>query len=212
MCLFKSNVCKNLNTKQKKLIQTLDIWQKKGYNTHVCLRYAEADMILELINILKNDGAVLPFDLNLDLGKISFGGVDFSFDTPCHVTGSVKNISGVMRLYADVSGEANVPCGRCTAPLKIRVNYNIEETLSSAAESDSVTDNGDDAVTLSGSTLDLKQVVLDNFFSNAGTKYLCKPDCKGLCPHCGVDRNKTECNCASDVTDPRLSVLNDLFK
>ena len=169
-------------------------------------------MILELINILKNDGAVLPFDVNLDFGKISFGGVNFSFDAPLHVTGSVKNISGVLRLYATVSGNAEVPCSRCMVPLKIRVNYNIEETLSSAAESEHVSDDGDDAIVLNGSTLDLTQVALDNFFSNAGTKYLCKPDCKGLCPHCGVDRNKTECSCECDVTDPRLSVLNDLLK
>ena len=168
-------------------------------------------MVLELINILKNDGASLPVDVSIDFGNVSFGGVDYSFSAPCVIKGSVRNISGVLRLCASVSGQAQVPCGRCTAPVEIPVNYNIDETLTSATEGESAEDDGD-LIVLHGSTLDLKQVALDNFFSNAGTKYLCKPDCKGLCPHCGVDRNKTECSCECDVTDPRLSVLNDLFK
>lgn len=25
--------------------------------------------------------------------------------------------------------------------------------------------------------------------------FLCKPDCKGLCPQCGIDRNEGACNC-----------------
>lgn len=166
-------------------------------------------MILELINILKNDGASLPIDENLDFGKVGFGGVDYNFSKPCHITGSVRNISGVIRLSAKVSGKAGVVCGRCMAPLEISVNFDIEETLTSATESE-LADDGDSLV-LCGSTLDLTQVALDNFFSSAGTKYLCKPDCKGLCPHCGVDRNKSGCNCDSEYIDPRLSVLNDLF-
>jgi uncharacterized protein len=37
-------------------------------------------------------------------------------------------------------------------------------------------------------------------------KPLCRPDCKGLCPQCGLNLNDEACSCAPDV-DPRLASL-----
>jgi len=34
-------------------------------------------------------------------------------------------------------------------------------------------------------------------------KPLCRPECRGLCPQCGVDRNREACNCVTDAVDPR---------
>jgi uncharacterized protein len=39
---------------------------------------------------------------------------------------------------------------------------------------------------------------------------LCRPDCRGLCPHCGVDRNTTACACATGPVDERWVRLRDL--
>ena len=36
---------------------------------------------------------------------------------------------------------------------------------------------------------------------------LCQPACKGLCPHCGENRNETNCTCESKSADPRWSAL-----
>ena len=41
-------------------------------------------------------------------------------------------------------------------------------------------------------------------------KPLCRPDCRGLCPVCGGNRNVTECRCETRVTDPRLAPLEAL--
>jgi uncharacterized protein len=38
---------------------------------------------------------------------------------------------------------------------------------------------------------------------------LCREDCQGLCPDCGVDRNEGTCSCAPPV-DPRWTVLDEL--
>lgn len=39
---------------------------------------------------------------------------------------------------------------------------------------------------------------------------LCRPDCRGLCPRCGADRNEEECDCAVEETDPRWQALREL--
>jgi uncharacterized protein len=40
---------------------------------------------------------------------------------------------------------------------------------------------------------------------------LCKPDCKGLCPICGVDRNVEQCACEDDAGDERFAALRSLL-
>lgn len=40
---------------------------------------------------------------------------------------------------------------------------------------------------------------------------VCKPDCLGLCPVCGVNRNHETCNCDVRTIDPRLAALSDLL-
>ncbi|MCL6453009.1 MAG: DUF177 domain-containing protein [Alicyclobacillus sp.] len=40
---------------------------------------------------------------------------------------------------------------------------------------------------------------------------VCQPSCQGLCPHCGINRNRAACNCSESRVDPRLAILSDLL-
>ena len=42
-----------------------------------------------------------------------------------------------------------------------------------------------------------------------GIRY-CRPDCKGLCPHCGQDQNTDPCDCEENQIDPRWAGLQAL--
>ena len=39
---------------------------------------------------------------------------------------------------------------------------------------------------------------------------LCAPDCLGICPTCGVDRNERSCECPPPAADPRWAALDAL--
>jgi uncharacterized protein len=41
-------------------------------------------------------------------------------------------------------------------------------------------------------------------------RMLCREDCKGICPDCGIDRNTGECNCVTNEIDPRWAALKNL--
>jgi uncharacterized protein len=55
--------------------------------------------------------------------------------------------------------------------------------------------------------LDLWEVVRQDLLLASDEFLYCRPDCKGLCPHCGQDRNLKECNCQDEVIDPRWANL-----
>jgi uncharacterized protein len=42
-------------------------------------------------------------------------------------------------------------------------------------------------------------------------KHLCDPECKGLCPQCGVNLNEEPCQCEEIRIDPRLAPLRELL-
>ena len=58
--------------------------------------------------------------------------------------------------------------------------------------------------------LDLAEMLREQFYLALPMQPLCRPDCQGLCPTCGIDRNVDTCQCKTEWIDPRLSVLKTL--
>lgn len=60
----------------------------------------------------------------------------------------------------------------------------------------------------SGDTLDLDRMVHDLVLLNAPMYGTCKPGCKGLCPVCGTNLNKSQCSCSRvDESNPFAALL-----
>lgn len=58
-----------------------------------------------------------------------------------------------------------------------------------------------------GDFIDLAPIICEQIILLAPMKILCTEDCKGLCPHCGVNLNTGSCTCRSKKVDDRLAVL-----
>jgi uncharacterized protein len=63
-----------------------------------------------------------------------------------------------------------------------------------------------------GKVLELGPVVREAIMLSSPMKALCREDCKGLCPVCGVNLNEQTCGCAASTPDARWSVLERLKK
>jgi len=71
-----------------------------------------------------------------------------------------------------------------------------------------------DVVTLPADAreLNLTPIIDEMILLNHPMKVLCKPDCKGLCPRCGVNLNVDKCRCEESSGDPRWAELKNLLK
>jgi uncharacterized protein len=67
-----------------------------------------------------------------------------------------------------------------------------------------------EAFTLDGDWLDVDDVLETAFILDMETKFLCREDCKGVCPECGRNLNEGPCVCRKK-SDPRLAVLEQLL-
>ena len=67
-----------------------------------------------------------------------------------------------------------------------------------------------DAFEIIGDQLDLRPVVREVVLLDTPSTPLCRPDCAGLCPTCGIDRNSQTCECAPPVAATLWSALDAL--
>jgi uncharacterized protein len=67
-----------------------------------------------------------------------------------------------------------------------------------------------DAFLIEDGQLDLTSVVRETVLLELDRERQCRPDCAGLCPICGVDRNTTTCSCDTTVRDERWAALDEL--
>ena len=57
----------------------------------------------------------------------------------------------------------------------------------------------------------LGEYIISELVLSLPMRYVCSPDCRGLCPRCGANWNRGACDCHSPV-DPRLEKLAALKK
>ena len=164
-------------------------------------------MKLDLKDVILVPGAQLPFDFQLDLSDLEFGGGK-PVCKPVAVEGVVRNMAGALVLTATARAELSLVCDRCNRPFTREKVVEYETLLADTLEQEE--DEGD-IVLLEGDTLDVGQLMTNTFILEMDTKNLCSEDCKGLCPGCGVDLNLEPCRCGREV-DPRLAGLAKFFE
>jgi uncharacterized protein len=58
----------------------------------------------------------------------------------------------------------------------------------------------------------LGEVAAEQIYLNLPLKPICAEGCRGLCPTCGVNRNRIQCGCRTEEIDPRLAPLLEFKK
>ena len=163
-------------------------------------------MKLDLKRIAVTDGETIPFSYDADLTKEEMNG-EYPFRTPVHVEGEVRNHLGVLNLHATVRALYQIQCARCLAPVNVDLNVPCDMILSAEVQDD----ERDDIYQLEGDSVELDDIVIPALLLEVHMTYLCKPDCKGLCPTCGKNRNEGPCGCDGRQIDSRLAVLQKLL-
>lgn len=116
------------------------------------------------------------------------------------------------QIIADVSSELKVEfeCDRCTRKYedKIISTYQMIYMVKSGNY------EGED-INITFITRETDKIKLDNdvrefAILSIPMKKLCKEDCKGLCPRCGVDLNFEECKCQKEDINPVWLPLLDI--
>jgi len=118
-------------------------------------------------------------------------------------------------LSCSFSYSATLPCARCLEDVKVKGETFFIVELKQKSSTDEVLKEVEvgeeeiDEIFLEEDIFETKELVTEQLFLLLPEKVLCKEDCKGICPNCGVNRNLTDCKCGISI-DPRWSPLSKL--
>lgn len=118
-------------------------------------------------------------------------------------------------LRAHLSYDQTLSCNRCLTPIHEPASSEVELMIlveppgkRGEERGEHELKEGDMSVLyLDGEILETRPILLEQLQLNIPMKPLCKPDCKGLCPVCGGDRNRVSCDCEEASPDPRWAAL-----
>jgi uncharacterized protein len=135
---------------------------------------------------------------------LGLGGISWS--------GLVSRDLAGYRLEARLSYEQTLACTRCLQPITRSVEDKIELAIDTSASEPILGEHelrASDFGTLflEGQELDTTPILMEQLQLNIPMKPLCREDCAGICPRCGVDRNEVRCSCAESEVDPRWQAL-----
>lgn len=146
-----------------------------------------------------------PFDLRHEFTPRGPAETDVDPDENVHLQLNLQSFSGGLRVKGYVATTWHGLCRRCsvvvTGPLNIAVDERYVDVRGLL---------DDDAYEIVQDFVDLEPLAHDAILLELPLAPLCRPDCAGLCPICGNDRNESLCSCVAPV-DPRWATLDGLL-
>jgi len=138
--------------------------------------------------------------------------------TPLRTEGEAEvlpHTGGEVRVTGKVETDLETECDRCLTPTTYHVAsdfdlfYKPAEVV--AGQDEIALDEGEAEIAfyeLPG--LELEQIVREQVLLQIPMQRVCKADCKGICPHCGANRNDVSCHCEAHLTDDRWRALESV--
>lgn len=127
--------------------------------------------------------------------SLAQGGI--TFEGHLEPTGPGYLLRGTLR------GGLLVPCARCLEPAPVTVEAPMTVTfLEASVDLDGdAEETQDDVVSFEHGTIDLGQPIRDEILLAVPMSAVCRPECAGICPTCGRNRNVTPCDCEQPAAE-----------
>jgi len=158
----------------------------------------------------------VPFDIAFRPGSIDLTGTNYQLDSELRVVGTAQLVEETdeIKVSARIAGLVVGECDRCLD--RVRFNCDREFDLSylaaqvgSVASEIEIEDSETEIGYYDGDGLELADVVGEQLLLWLPMQCICSPQCKGICPVCGANRNKTSCDCHQRPVDERWAALRD---
>ncbi len=98
-------------------------------------------------------------------------------------------------MTAKTSFDFSVPCDRCARQIDRHYDYSFSHILVLSLENE----DDDRFIEVHDEKLNLDELVREDILLELPTKFLCREDCKGICPKCGKNLNDGPCGCDPQV-------------
>jgi uncharacterized protein len=168
-----------------------------------------------LLDLSRYRGGAERVDRRFEPDTVSVSLEDFRLVSPVVFGADVQKDAKKVRLVGRLATVLELDCGRCLEPYTLAVDVPLDllfmpETEQEAKADVEVTDADVGVSYYKDDVIDLGDVVREQCYLLLPMKPLCREDCAGLCPTCGINRNRETCQCQATWVDPRMEALRRL--
>ena len=168
-------------------------------------------------NIRDLEVRAAPFDVELPAGAIEFPDLKLRQIGPLKATGKAELVSDLLeevRVTGHLSVQMQTDCDRCLEPADCPIDGDFElyyRPMMEGFGEEKALDPGEVEMGFyEGDGVELNDVLREFVLLSLPMQKLCRPECKGICPVCGQDRNLKECRCQPEAADDRWSALKSI--
>ena len=154
------------------------------------------------------------FRESIEVSAQELEGLDLLGVGPVDFRGTVTFSDPDFVLHGGLRYEQTVACNRCLKPVVVpgeaeRDLMIVERARprSAGSDEDELAESDLGVLEVMGDSFETRPLVLEQVALGVPMKPLCREDCRGLCPVCGIDRNEESCDCETRTGDPRWAGL-----
>lgn len=141
-----------------------------------------------------------PAGLGLDVIGVPEG-------APLELELRLESVTEGVLVTGTISAQIDGQCGRCLDPISDDLDVDVCELFAYGASTTAETTEQDEVYRINGELLDVEPVVRDAVVLALPWTPLCRPDCAGLCPTCGLRLDDLPAGHTHETLDPRWAAL-----
>jgi uncharacterized protein len=156
------------------------------------------------------------FEESLPVGAISLDS-DIEQVSPLVASGSAElhALTEELRVQGRLQVSLRMECDRCTEPFTQSIEEEFDliyvpNPATAPGAEIAIGDSDSNIGFYEGRGLDLNDILTEQVLLALPLQRICRADCQGICPTCGQNRNETDCQCQTQITDERWSALRNL--
>jgi DUF177 domain-containing protein len=152
---------------------------------------------------LRHPGGALAVEAAVELEGLAGVAAEIGPGSPVAVDLLLERVAEGIVVRGEVAAGWQAACSRCLEPVAGRVTQHVDELFEREPLAGETYQLGEEAI-------DLEPMVRDAVLLDLPLAPLCDPDCEGLCPSCGANRNQVRCECTHEQVDERWAALRSL--
>lgn len=154
----------------------------------------------------------LIFEISHLIDKPTGAQISYNFTSPAHfenidATSDIKGNIEIMRiddgvnvLFKNIDIAVLLICEKCLKPFKTKIKIDSAERQFYFKKPNFIDDVFDlFLINNKNLTIDITEPIRQELLLHFPIIKVCSKGCKGLCPHCGKDRNKQKCDCKNET-------------
>ena len=157
-------------------------------------------------------------------GSFEPGDINFSRDNvrqaaALNWNATAERAGREIRICGSLKTIVEMMCSRCLEPAGQDINKSFDlffrqrdELMFDEDQEIELTEKDTQTAFFSGTQLAIGEILHEQVLLALPMKALCRVDCKGLCPTCGINLNSGTCSCPPEKFSPHMDTLLELKK